>query len=209
MLTIFHFGWSEFIPPRGISSDPPNFLQIFVFAGPSSSHLVGSTRTFPIFRNFSFWVVRVHPASWDQLGPSHFFSRWSELIPPPGINSDLPGFSQFFILGGPSSSHLVGSARTLPIFCEFSFSMVRVHPTSWDQLGPSQIFAIFHFGWSEFIPPPGTSSDPSQIFANFCFGWSELIPPPGTSSDPSRRHGVATTAAIVAPRRSPRRRAAA
>ena len=113
-------------------------------------------------RQFLFSLVRVHPTSWDQLGP-------------------LQTLYNFFVSGGPSSSHLLGPARTPPNFLQiFNFAS----PSSCHLLGPA--WTNFCFRWSKFIPPPGTSSDPSKIFTNFCFWWSELIPPPGTSSDPSQ-----------------------
>ena len=130
----------------------------------------------PNFYNFLFSLVRVHPTSWDQLGPSQMFTiflfgwsefipplggmnsepsqiftifcfRWSEFIPPPGICSDPPKFLQFFTFGGPSSSHLLGPARTPLNFCKFSFLVVRLHPASWDQL-------VFLPNFCEFARPP-------------------------------------------------------
>ena len=128
------FLWSEFIPSPGTSSD-------------TSEH----------FHKGLLGVVRVHPTSWDQLGPLQNFYR--------------------LLLGcGPSSSHLPGPARTPPAF-------LQIFTPSLD---PSQVFTNFYSGWSEFIPPPGTSSDPSQTVTNLHFGWSEFIPPPGTSSDPPK-----------------------
>ena len=95
-------------------TDPSKIFTVhfFVFAGLSSSHLVRSARTVSNFYNFSFCEDRVHPTSWDELGPltnlCKFWFCWSELIPPRGISSDRLKFLQFFILRGPSSSHLLG-----------------------------------------------------------------------------------------------------
>ena len=112
---------------------------------------------------FALWMVRVHPTSWDQLGPllnsCNFCHAWSEFIPPPVTSSDLSKMQGVF--RGRSSSHPLGPAPT-----------------------PPSIFTNLCWGWSEFIPAPGTKTDPSQAVVNLKFAWSEFIPPLGTSSDP-------------------------
>ena len=122
------------------------------------------------------------------LSSSHLLGLWGKKIS--GHTDPSKIFTvHFFVFAGLSSSHLVRSARTVSNFYNFSFCEDRVHPTSWDELGPLENFWTvsnfynFHFARTEFIPPPGMSSDPSQIFTFFCFCWSEFIPPRGISSD--------------------------
>ena len=71
--------------------------------------------------------------------------------------------------------------------------LVRVHPSSWDQLGPLWNYhkRLSFAGPSSSHPlgpartPPKFSTTSEQVV--FCrrLPWSEFIPPPGTSSDPS------------------------
>ena len=134
--------------------------------------------------NFLLLVVRVHPISWDQLGPlqnsgKFLFSIVRELEPPPLLILAIfcRGWSELFFVWAEIRKN-GGGVRVRPIFLDYI------------ALTPS-ILTFFCRGWSELIfvgaeirknggggPSSTNLFGPARIsprFCVFCWDWSELI----------------------------------